>query len=87
MAMTATRLHQPRLALEALLMDTPKNTFLVNGHNYQDKRLRLYLPGNGGLLTAVALMTAGWEGNSTPNPGFPDDGTWKIKWDGIQKMP
>jgi protein-glucosylgalactosylhydroxylysine glucosidase len=87
MAMTATRLHQPRLAIEALLMDTPKNTFLVNGHNYQDKRLRLYLPGNGALLAAVALMTAGWEGNSTPNPGFPDDGTWKIKWDGIQKMP
>jgi len=33
-----------------------KNTYLVNRHNYQDKRLRLYLPGNGGLLAAVAMM-------------------------------
>ncbi len=28
----------------------------------QDKRLRLYLPGNGGLLAAVAMMAGGWDG-------------------------
>lgn len=86
-AMTATRLNKPKLALEALLMDTPKNTYLKNGHNYQDKRLRLYLPGNGGLLAAVALMTAGWDGNSKSNPGFPDDGTWNVRWEGLKRMP
>jgi hypothetical protein len=86
-AMTATRLHQPEDAINALLMDTQKNTYLVNGHNYQDKRLRLYLPGNGGLLAAVALMTAGWDGNTTENPGFPKNGKWDVRWDGIQPMP
>jgi hypothetical protein len=41
-------------------MDTPKNTFLPNGHNAQAGRrdLPLYLPGNGGLLIAVAAMAA-----------------------------
>jgi hypothetical protein len=32
-------------------MDTQKNTYLASGHNYQDARLTVYLPGNGGLLT------------------------------------
>jgi hypothetical protein len=34
---------------------------VANGHNYQDPRRRLYLPENGGVLSAVALMTAGWD--------------------------
>ena len=36
--------------LDALLMDTPKNTFLANGHNAQGTRkdLPLYLPGKWG---------------------------------------
>jgi hypothetical protein len=40
-------------------MDVQKNIYLPNGHNYQDQRLRIFLPGNGGLLTAVAMMIAG----------------------------
>lgn len=43
-------------------MNKRTNTYLPNGHNYQDPRLRIYLPGNGGLLTAIALMCAGWDG-------------------------
>ncbi len=82
-AMCATRLHEPDLALEALLKDVQKNTYLVNGHNYQDERLRIYMPGNGGLLKAVALMCAGWEGCEVDNPGFPDDGTWNVKWENL----
>lgn len=86
-AMTATRLHQPEKALEALLMPMQKNTYLNNGHNYQDQRLRLYLPGNGGLLAAVALMCAGWEGCDEANPGFPKDGKWDVRWEGILPLP
>ena len=82
-AMCATRLQEPEIALDALLMDVQKNTYLVNGHNYQDERLRIYLPGNGGLLKAIALMCAGWEGNTKNNPGFPDDGTWNVKWENL----
>lgn len=85
-AMTATRLGIPDKAIDALLMNVKTNTYLVNGHNYQDDRLRIYLPGNGGLLTAVALMCAGWDGNNQTNPGFPKDGTWKVKWEGFRKM-
>jgi hypothetical protein len=82
-AMCATRLMEPAIALDALLMEVQKNTYLPNGHNFQDGRLRLYLPGNGGLLKAVALMCAGWEGCDTDTPGFPDDGTWQVKWENL----
>ena len=64
-------------------MDKRTNTYLQNGHNYQDGRLRCYLPGNGGLLTAVALMCAGWDGCQVKNPGFPQDGTWDVRWEGL----
>ncbi|MBR1409529.1 MAG: hypothetical protein IJ580_00310 [Prevotella sp.] len=87
-AMTAARLGEPETALKALLIDTQKNTYLPNGHNFQTPdRLRIYLPGNGALLTAVAMMCAGWDG--CPDgiaPGFPKDGTWKIRWEGLKKM-
>jgi len=86
LAMTATRLNKPGMAIDALFIDTQKNTYLVNGHNYQDGRLRLYLPGNGGLLTAVAMMAAGYEGCKIENPGFPKNGKWNVKWEGLAPM-
>jgi hypothetical protein len=75
-AMTATRLGLPEQAVNALLMPVRTNTYLVNGHNYQDGRLRLYLPGNGGVLSAVALMCT--EGV------FPKG--WKVRWEGLKPM-
>ena len=86
-AMNAARLGDAEKAVGALLMDKRTNTYLPNGHNYQDSRLRVYLPGNGGLLTAVAMMCAGWDGNEIPNPGFPKDGKWNVKWEGLKPMP
>ncbi len=85
-AMCATRLLEPEIAINSLLMNEQKNTYLLNGHNYQDKRLTIYLPGNGGLLSAVAMMCAGFEGNTVPNPGFPKDGKWQVKWEGLNKI-
>ena len=87
-AMTAARLGRPETALEALLIDKGKNTYLVSGHNFQEpKRLRLYMPGNGSLLAAVAMMCAGWDGCAEPsNPGFPKDGKWNVRWEGVQRM-
>jgi hypothetical protein len=55
-AMTAASLNEPALAIDALAMDTPKNTWLPNGHNWQRANLPLYLPGNGGLLLAIAHL-------------------------------
>ena len=86
-AMNAARLGDGERAVDALLMDKRTNTYLPNGHNYQDGRLRCYLPGNGGLLTAVAMMCAGWEGNTGVNPGFPDNGRWNVRWEGLLPMP
>jgi hypothetical protein len=86
-AMNAARLGEPDKAVGALLMDKRTNTYLPTGHNYQDARLRCYLPGNGGLLTAVAMMCAGWDGCTVQNPGFPKDGTWDVRWEGLKPMP
>jgi hypothetical protein len=86
LAMSATRLGKPELAIDALFTDTQKNTYLINGHNYQSERLRIYLPGNGGLLAAVAMMAAGFEGSDIKNPGFPKDGKWDVKWEGLEQM-
>ncbi|HER08865.1 MAG TPA: hypothetical protein ENO20_08155, partial [Bacteroides sp.] len=62
-------------------------TYLPNGHNYQDQRLRIYLPGNGGLLSAVAMMCAGFDEQTGDSPGFPDDGTWQVKWENLDGLP
>ena len=86
-AMNAARLGDRDKAVGALLMEKRTNTYLPNGHNYQDSRLRVYLPGNGGLLTAVAMMCAGWDGSKGNNPGFPSNGKWKVKWEGLLPMP
>ncbi len=88
LAMTAARLGEPDKAVGALFVDAEKNRYLVNGHNYQSVRLPLYLPGNGGLLTAVAMMAAGWDGGpDRPCPGFPADGKWNVRWEGLRRMP
>lgn len=87
-AMAAARLGEGSTAVAALLNDKGKNTYLLNGHNFQEpKRLRLYLPGNGALLDAVAMMCAGWDGcKEVSNPGFPKDGQWNVRWEGLNRM-
>ena len=86
-AMNAARMGEPDKAVDALFLGKKTNTYLVNGHNFQDARLRCYLPGNGGLLTAVALMCAGWDGCNVKNPGFPKNGKWNVRWEGLRPMP
>jgi hypothetical protein len=72
-AMTAASLKEPALAIDALCMNTPKNTWLPNGHNWQRANLPLYLPGNGGLLLAIAHMVR--------ENAFPID--WKVRHEGF----
>jgi hypothetical protein len=83
-AMTAARLGETKIAVDALLMSTEKNRYLPNGHNWQRPNLPCYLPGNGGLLYAIAMMAGGWRG--APNkaaPGFPSDGSWKVRTENL----
>ena len=83
-AMTAARLGEGKVAIDALLMTTEKNWYLKNGHNWQRPNLPCYLPGNGGLLYAVAMMTGGWRGAPRRHaPGFPNDGSWTVRSEGL----
>ncbi|WP_309119305.1 glycoside hydrolase family 65 [Paenibacillus sp.] len=86
-AMTAARLGDAETAVDFLLMEATKNTYLPNGHNYQRPGLTAYLPGNGGLLIAVAMMACGWDGAETGDcPGFPRNGRWSVRWEGLHPL-
>lgn len=88
MAMAAARLGRSDRAVDALLLDTPKNVYRANGHNHQRPGLTIYLPGNGGLLYAVAMMAAGWDGAPDGQaPGFPRNGRWVVRWEGLKRAP
>lgn len=101
-AMSAARLGHPEIAVEVLLRDGPNNRYLPTGHCPQrsdEKRdaftapgarkreIAAYLPANGAFLNAVALMVAGWDGCTEAFPGFPKDGTWKIRAEGLRRTP
>jgi hypothetical protein len=84
-AMCAARTGQPDLSVKALLADSVKNRYLPNGHNFQRDDLPAYLPGNGSLLCAVAMMCAGWtNGARNSAPGFPTDGKWSVRHEGLK---
>ncbi|MGO8836011.1 MAG: hypothetical protein ACLQAH_08180 [Limisphaerales bacterium] len=88
LAMTAARLGEPDRAVDALLLDTPKNHYALNGQVYQRPGLTVYLPANGGLLYVAALMAAGWDGAPKRNaPGFPDNGQWQVRWENLRPAP
>ncbi|MDR3233996.1 MAG: hypothetical protein LBT46_10110 [Planctomycetaceae bacterium] len=86
MAMAAAKAGEPELAVEMLLHGSSRN-------RYDDRGVNLggpcpYLPGNGGLLYAVAMMAAGWDGAPKQNaPGFPQNGKWKIRFEGLKQAP
>lgn len=96
MAMTATRLGEPREALDLLFRDAPNNHWgpagmtprmhLTDAGAYQLDG-ETYFPSNGSLLLAVALMTAGWDGESAPAPGFPANGRWHVRTEGVSRLP
>jgi len=85
MAMAAARTGEPQIAVDALLKPSARNQFDERGVNSTGGPCP-YLPGNGGLLYAVAMMAAGWDGAPAKHaPGFPDDGSWVVKWEGLKK--
>ncbi len=85
MAMAAARTGQLEMAMGALLRDAAGNRYDPQGLNISGIP---YLPGNGGLLYVVAMMAAGWDGSPKGNaPGFPQDGNWKVRWEGLKPAP
>lgn len=83
LAMCAARLGQGEKAIEYLL-DYP--SFKVDVHGLVGGGGPFpYFPGNGGLLYAVAMMAAGWDGAPAGDaPGFPKDGRWVVRWEGLR---
>jgi len=82
-AMTAARLNRSETAVDMLLYPNDQFSFDVMGYNSW-----VYFPGNGGLLSAVAMMAGGWDGcPDTYAPGFPKNGKWNVKFEGFNKMP
>ncbi len=88
-AMTAARLGEPKKAVDILLFTKgPNNAYTANGHCPQRGDLPVYLPANGALLAAVAMMTGGWDGAPTlAAPGFPKDGSWVVRSEGLRPLP
>ena len=95
MAMTAARLGEPGKAIDLLLYDSRNNQYGIAG---MTPRVHLdgagfrtaaetYFPSNGGLLLAVALMAAGWDGENATAPGFPKDGRWRVRSEGLKPLP
>jgi hypothetical protein len=87
-AMTAARLGRPETAVDVLMKTgVPNNGYTAAGHN-PNTDLPVYLPGNGALLAAVAMMAGGWDGAPAgAAPGFPHDGTWTVRAEGLKPLP
>lgn len=84
LAMCAARLGKPEMAVDYLL-DYPSFDFDPFGLVGGGRAPFPYFPANGGLLYAVAMMSAGWDGaSSTSAPGFPKKG-WKVRCEGLKK--
>lgn len=75
LSMVYAKLGDMDEAYEMLLWPTGKNAYISNGHNAQLSRsdLPLYLPGNGSLLMAMALLR--------------DSGSFAVKKEGIMSYP
>ncbi len=85
-AMAAARVGRPDLAVESLLRESPRNAYDERGINVGGPCP--YLPGNGGLLYAVAMMCAGWDGGpGGTSPGFPPAPEWVVRWEGLRPAP
>lgn len=77
LAMAAARSGNRDLAIDMLLHDS--KGFQFDEHEFCTGGPSPYFPGNGELLTAIAIMCGGWDGVKGENPGFPKNGNWSVK--------
>ncbi len=86
LAMCAARLGEHDLAVDLLSAKYDQNPFRVSGYTVRrPDQTPMYMPANGGWLSAVAMMAAGWDGSTGHAPGFPKD--WKVRYEGLRPMP
>jgi hypothetical protein len=84
-AMTAARLGETDVAIELMLKDM--SAFSFDDAGYALGGPFPYFPTNGAFLYTVALMVAGWDGAPAekPIPGFPNNGKWVVKFEGLSR--
>jgi len=90
-ALTAARLGKRNTAIDIVCNDIPRATFYKTGYVARPKegiKNPAYLPVNGAFLAAIGLMASGWdEGQDEVAPGFPKDGSWKVRVENLQRLP
>lgn len=74
-AMCASRVNEPEIAVEAMLYLDIDEVGASGRGSYP------YLPANGAVLYAAAMMAVGRNGETAP--GFPKDGKWDVKAENI----
>lgn len=91
-AMCAARLGEPEMAIDILFRHTEGNQWMPSGsvpiHARGVWAIRTVPAANGNLLLAMAMMAAGWDGAPDRHaPGFPDNGEWRVRWEGLHPVP
>jgi len=90
-ALTATRLGDRKTAIDIVCNDAPKAFFNKSGYvprPAEGLNNPAYLPVNSSFLAAIGLMAGGWDTAPEINaPGFPQDGTWKVRVENLNKLP
>lgn len=80
----------PRVHFEAhadhFVPNAPSTKSGPDGPGYR-RAAETYFPSNGSLLLAIGLMAAGWDGEAEPAPGFPKNGRWVIRTEGLRPLP
>lgn len=89
--MTAARLGEPEVAIDILTNREGPARFMGSGYVRRPRDpdgAVAYLPANSSFLTAVGLMAGGWDGSPAgPAPGFPKNGKWDVRVEGLLPMP
>jgi hypothetical protein len=86
-AMTAARVGDVDTAFDALLIESPKNHYHPNGHVYQRPGLTAYLPANGGLLSAIAILATKAAGpSSAESKSWVRHGKWALRSEGLSPL-
>jgi hypothetical protein len=90
-ALTAARLGESATAVDILTNTSEPARFMPSGYVRRPKDpdgAVAYLPVNSAYLCAVGLMAGGWDtAPAGPAPGFPRDGKWSIRAEGLLPMP
>ncbi len=90
-AATAARLGLPEIAIDILANRKGPARFMPSGYVRRPRDPEgavAYLPANSAYLLALGLMAGGWDGAPAgPAPGFPRNGSWTIRTEGLLPMP